>query len=121
MSDINANTGAIMSEPADLVEKRAKLAEACGKFKRSCDQVMLLNQRLADLQKRYVKAKSENQRGFRYSLKIRLATTETMRYMFLEYIKQQGIMVMKCKREMEECVYENMTTSEDEESDTDEQ
>ncbi|KAI0219658.1 hypothetical protein LSAT2_028863 [Lamellibrachia satsuma] len=55
------------------------------KFSRSCDQIMLLNNRIDDMQSRFDCALADSQRTFRYSIRLRLATLDGVRNMFLEY------------------------------------
>lgn len=55
------------------------------KFRRSCRQIMLLNHRIKDKQMRYNRAYKGNQRSWRYSLRLQLATLEGMKNMYYEY------------------------------------
>lgn len=62
-----------------------RLYETEMKFKRACEQVVLLNDKLEGLQTRYEKARQENHRSFRYNLRLRMATVEGVRNAFYEY------------------------------------
>ena len=55
------------------------------KFRKSCDQILLLNNRIDDMQGRYNRAMKANCRSARYSLRLQLATLEGVRNMFYEY------------------------------------
>ena len=55
------------------------------KFRKACQQIRLLNHRIEDTQARYDRAYSNNQRSYRYTLRLQLATLEGMRNMFYEY------------------------------------
>ena len=55
------------------------------KFRKACQQIVLLNNQIEALQVRYDRAYKANQRTFRYSLRLRLATLEGVRNMFYEY------------------------------------
>ena len=66
-------------------ETIAKMRVVDRKFRRSCRQIMLLNHRIKDKQARYDRAYKINQRSWRYSLRLQLATLEGMRNMFYEY------------------------------------
>ena len=49
------------------LDKRFTLSDAERRFRRACDQIVLLNQKLGEVQKRYKKARSTNNRSFRYN------------------------------------------------------
>jgi hypothetical protein len=55
------------------------------KFRRTCQQLRLLNHRIEDAQMRYDRAYKKNRRSFRYTCRLQLATLEGMRNMFYEY------------------------------------
>ena len=55
------------------------------KFERACDQIVLLNNEILDLQSRYDRAASEHQRSWRYYLRLRIATVEGIRDMYHKY------------------------------------
>lgn len=63
----------------------AQLYETETRFKKACEQVVLLNDRLEGLQRRYDKARQENHRSFRYNLRLRMATVEGVRNAYYEY------------------------------------
>lgn len=63
----------------------AELYEVEKRFKRSCEQVVLLNGKLEGLQKRYDKARQENHRTFRYNLRLQMASVEGVRNAYYEY------------------------------------
>ena len=60
------------------------------KFRRSCHQVSLLNQRIKDKKTRYDRASRGNLRTFRHTLRIQLATLENMRDAFYEYAARRA-------------------------------
>ena len=60
------------------------------KFRRACDQILLLNNQIDDLQTRYNRAMKANRRSFRYSLRLQLATLEGVRNMFYEYASRRA-------------------------------
>jgi hypothetical protein len=45
-------------------------------FKRACEQIVQLNYSLDALQQRYNKAKKDNHKSFRYSLRLRIAVVD---------------------------------------------
>ena len=72
------------------------------KFRRSCDQVVLMNQTLSNLTHRYKKAKTDNRRSFRYPLRLRLAVVEGIRNMYYDYAKQKADEVKTLKDALED-------------------
>ncbi len=69
----------------EKVQLYAELYENESRFKKACDQVILLNDRLEGLQRRYNKAREENRRSFRYNLRLRMATVEGVRNAYYEF------------------------------------
>ena len=67
------------------LDKRFTLSEAERRFSKACDQIVMLNQRLGEVQKRYKSAKKCNNRSFRYNLRLKLAVIEGSRNMFYDY------------------------------------
>jgi hypothetical protein len=65
------------------LDKRFSLVDSERRFRRACEQIVLLNHKLEDLQRRYARAKSENRKSFRYSLRLRLAVVEGLRNTFM--------------------------------------
>jgi hypothetical protein len=69
----------------EKVQLYSELYENESRFKKGCDQVILLNDRLEGLQRRYNKAREENHRSFRYNLRLRMATVEGVRNAYYEF------------------------------------
>ena len=65
-----------------ILDKRFSLVDNERKFKRACELILHLNQRMDEMQHRYTKAKKANHRSFRYNLRLRLAVIEGMRNMY---------------------------------------
>ena len=70
------------------------------RFKRACEQIVQLNYKMSDLQSRYSRAKAENHRCFRYSLRLRLAVVEGLRNMYYDYAHNKAQTVADLRREM---------------------
>ena len=66
-------------------EVNANFTMAVLKFQHACKQVMLLNNRIRAQQSRYDRAKRDNQRSFRYTIRLRISTLEGVRNVFYEY------------------------------------
>ena len=60
------------------------------RFQKSCQQVVLLNQQMADLQVRYDRAARERNTTYRYQLRLRLCVVEGTRNMYFEYAQRAG-------------------------------
>ena len=67
---------------------QALILQKDGKFQKACAQVLLLNNMVQDLQTRYDREVKENQRQYRYTLRLRLCTVEGLRNMYYEYACQ---------------------------------
>ena len=69
---------------------QALILQKDGKFQNACAQVLLLNNMVQDLQTRYDRAVKDNQRQYRYTLRLRLCTVEGLRNMYYEYACQSA-------------------------------
>ena len=83
-----------------------KIHQTNKKFKRACQVVVLLNNKLDGLQQRYNRARRDDRRSFRYNIRLRLCTIEGSRNMFYEYASQRA-------DEMEELQDQLMTSEDD--------
>lgn len=93
---------AIFKMPSRMksLDKRFTLSEAERRFRKACDQIVLLNQRLGDVQKRYKMAKRSNNRSFRYNLRLKLAVIEGSRNMFYDYAYAKADQVAELRRDL---------------------
>ena len=82
------------------LDKRFKLNEAEGRFRKACDQIVLLNHRLSDVQKRYKNAKRYNNRAFRYNLRLKLAVIEGARNMYYDYAYNKADSIAELRRDL---------------------
>ena len=60
------------------------------KFCRACRQVVLLNNKITDLQARYDRALEVGRKSFSYTLHLNLKTIENVRDMYSEYASQKA-------------------------------
>ena len=67
------------------IETVAYLKYSDRKFRRACQQVLLLNNQIADTQVHYDRAVNDQHRTYRYTLRLRLATLEGIRNMYHDY------------------------------------
>ena len=75
-----------------FTKKMAELQDAENCFRKACHSVNLLDQKLDVLTCRYQRA--ENQKGFRYNLRLQLATLEGMRASYYEYACLKGQVIV---------------------------
>ena len=69
-------------------------------FQKACDQIVLLNQKLGEVQKRYKNARRTNNRSFRYNLRLKLAVVEGVRNMYYDYAYAKADQVADLRREL---------------------
>ena len=79
-----------MADNKSIQETLSKMKVLDAKFCKACQQIRILNHRIKDKQVRYNRAYKVNQRSWRYSLRLQLATMEGVRNMFYEYAYQRA-------------------------------
>ncbi|KAL4222745.1 hypothetical protein ACF0H5_018786 [Mactra antiquata] len=70
------------------------------KLVRSCEHVILLNDKIRGLTKRYKAAREAGFKSFRYNLRIRLAAVEGVRNMYYEYARDRAEEVAELRKEL---------------------
>ena len=81
-------------------EKIYKLGETERHLVRSCEQIILLNDKIRGLTRRYESAKAEGYRSFRYNNRVRLAVFEGVRNVFYEYARDRAEDIADLRREL---------------------
>ena len=76
------------------------MSDAESRFRKACDQIVTLNQRLGDVQKRYKMAKQNNNHAFRYNLRLKLAVIEGARNMYYDYAYIKADQVAQLRKDM---------------------
>lgn len=94
--------------------KSRQLAQTERKLIRSCEHVILLNDKIRGLTKRYKSAREEGFKSFRYNLRIRLAAVEGVRNMYYEYARDRAEEVAELRKELYDQNVEIVTASDDE-------
>ena len=79
-----------------------QMRESDRRFQRACRQLVLLNNRLEDLNTKYRRCRRNNMRGLRYGVRLQLSTVEGLRNMFYEYACQRADEL----EEMQQCLVE---------------
>ena len=82
------------------MDPRLALYTAECKFRKSCEQIKLITRRLDLLQIRYDKAKQDDLKSYRYSLRLQLTATEGTRQMYYQYACRQATEVGLLKRQL---------------------
>ena len=62
-----------------------KIRDLNRKFRKSCAQLILINNLIDETETRYNRSQAENRRSYRYILRLKLCTLEGVRNMFYEY------------------------------------
>ena len=82
------------------LNKTSTLVDNERRFKRACEQIVQLNYSLDALQQRYNKAKKDNHKSFRYSLRLRIAVVDGMRNMYYDYAHKKAEVVAELRQEL---------------------
>ena len=82
------------------LNKKSTLVENERRFKRACVHIVQLNYSLDALQQRYNKAKKDNHKSFRYSLRLRIAVVDGMRNMYYDYAHKKAEVVVELRQEL---------------------
>ena len=83
----------------------------------TCKQVILLNDYIRGLTKRYLRARAECIRGFRYSLRVRLAVAEGVRNVFYVYARDMAEIIAELRRDLFNQHVQIVTESDEEDED----
>ena len=82
------------------LDKRFILNNTERRFRKACDQIVLLNNHLGEVQKRYKMAKRTNNKLFRYNLSLKLAVIKGARHMYYDYAYTKADQVAELRREI---------------------
>ena len=70
------------------------------KFRRACEQIVLLNYKLSGMQARYDVAREKNLRTFRYSYRLQLAVIEGAKNVYHDYAVLQAERIRSLQMEI---------------------
>ena len=90
---------------------REDLDGAEDRFRRACEQVLVLNKKMEYLTSRYNEAEARGNKPLCYQLRLRISVIEGVRNMFYEYAAQQANVMMELQRHIVEIGDDN--TSDD--------
>ena len=89
------------TEQFSSIDKKTIYLMHCERrFKRACEQIVLLNYKLSDLFFRYDKAIKENQRSFKYSLRLKISVLEGVIHRYADYVQENAHIIEDLRREM---------------------
>lgn len=80
--------------------KRLELKSTEYRFKRACDQIILLNRKMTAVMQRYHAARANFNRNFRYKLRLRLAIVEGIRNMYYDYANKKASEIVTLRRDL---------------------
>lgn len=75
-----------------------KMNEARTKFERACQQIVLLDQKIKDLDIRYRRAVERKKNSFRYNLRLRLSVVTGVKMMYHHYASTKAEEVTRLRR-----------------------
>ena len=108
-----------MASTADILQVQVLKMDA--KFQKACEQVLVLNNMMKELQIRYDRAARDNLRTYHYALRLRLCTVEGLRNTLYDYVTQKADDIEQMEEEMRNLGAEPITIYDvvsDSESDT---
>ncbi|KAL3870284.1 hypothetical protein ACJMK2_038360 [Sinanodonta woodiana] len=73
------------STALDNTHLQEKLSDAQLKFEKACQQIVLLDQKIKDLEVRYKRAVRNKKNSFRYNLRLRLSVVTGVKMMYHHY------------------------------------
>ena len=87
-----------MASTADILQVQVLKTDA--KFQKACEQVLVLNNMMKELQIRYDRAARDNLRTYRYALRLRLCAVEGLQNTLYDYVTQKADDIEQMEEEM---------------------
>lgn len=100
--------------PVDSIDRDAlqeKLNDAQLKFERACQQIVLLDQKIKDLEVRYKRAVQRRQNSFRYNLRLKLSVYTGIKMMYHHYAGTKADELTVLHRQRHSTVRETSTSA----------
>ncbi|KAL4219036.1 hypothetical protein ACF0H5_021619 [Mactra antiquata] len=94
-----------------------KLNDAQSKFEKACHQIVLLDQKIKDLEVRYKRAVKNRKNSFRYNLRLRLSAVTGVKMMYHHYASTKADELHRLHRQRHAVVRSNAVESTDTSSD----
>jgi len=86
------------SSTMDPALHEEKVSEAKTKFERACQQIVLLDQKIRDLEVRYRRAVKNKKNSFRYNLRLRLSVVTGVKMMYHHYASTKAEELTRLRR-----------------------
>lgn len=77
-----------------------QMREAQAKFEKACHQIVLLDQKIRDLEVRYKRAVKNKKHSFRYNLRLRLSVVTGVKMMYHHYASTKAEELDQLRRQM---------------------
>ena len=77
-----------------------KLNDAQLKFRKACQQIILLDQQIRDLEVRYKRAVKNKKNSFRYNLRLKLSVVTGVKMMYHHYATTKGDEIEKIRQQL---------------------
>lgn len=87
-------------EVMDKTHLLEKLHDAQIKFEKACQQIVLLDQKIKDLEVRYKRALKSKKNSFRYNLRLRLSVVTGVKMMYHHYASTKAEELTKIRRQL---------------------
>lgn len=108
----------ISSAMVDNGYLQEKLNDAQSKFEKACQQIVLLDQKIKDLEVRYKRAVKNKKNSFRYNLRLRLSAVTGVKMMYHHYASTKADELHRLHRQRHTVVQNAAVASADTSSDT---
>ncbi|GFS20893.1 hypothetical protein ElyMa_001582400 [Elysia marginata] len=98
-----SSSSRLSSSPActmDIQLLDDKMNEARSKFERACQQIVLLDQKIKDLEVRYKRAVKNKKNSFRYNLRLRLSVVTGVKMMYHHYASTKAEELARLRRQI---------------------
>nr|KAG5706684.1 hypothetical protein BaRGS_005754 [Batillaria attramentaria] len=86
----------------DATHLDEKMSEARTKFEKACQQIVLLDQKIRDLEVRYKRAVKNKKNSFRYNLRLRLSVVTGVKMMYHHYASTKAEELTRLRRQLVE-------------------
>ena len=121
-SDVNSSSPSVSSVPStsgvDSSYLQEKLCDAQTKFEKACQQIVLLDHKIKDLEVRYKRAVKHKKNAFRYNLRLRLSVVTGIKMMYHHYASTKADELHRLHRQRHAVARETSSAPADTSSDT---
>ncbi|RUS73487.1 hypothetical protein EGW08_018747 [Elysia chlorotica] len=99
----SSHSSRVSSTPSGTMDVQLleeKMNEARSKFERACQQIVLLDQKIKDLEVRYRRAVRNKKNSFRYNLRLRLSVVTGVKMMYHHYASTKAEELARLRRQI---------------------